>query len=44
MSRAFLTGVVVGVEEADSEFVVPVVVIVVDSESVFSGRNGVGRM
>ena len=40
MSRAFLTGVVVGVEEA--EFVV--VVIVVDSESVFSGRNGVGRM
>ena len=40
VSRAFLTGVVVGVE--DAEFVV--VVIVVDSESVFSGRNGVGRM
>ena len=40
VSRAFLTGVVVGVD--DSELVV--VVIVVNSESVFVGRNGVGIM
>ena len=40
VSRAFLTGVVVGVD--DSELVV--VLIVVNSESVFVGRNGVGIM
>ena len=38
MSRAFLTGVVVGVEDAESV----VVVIVVNSESLSVGRNGVG--
>ena len=35
MSRAFLTGVVVGVEVPDAT----VVAMVVDSESVFDGRN-----
>ena len=38
MSRAFLTGFVVGVEVPDAT----VVVMVVDSESVFDGRNGNG--
>ena len=35
MSRAFLTGVAVGVEVPDAT----VVVMVVNSESVFDGRN-----
>ncbi len=39
MSRAFLTGVVVGVEVPDTT----VVVMVVDSESVFDGVNSKGR-
>ena len=36
--RAFLTGDVVGVEVPDAV----VVAIIVNSESVFDGRNGVG--
>ena len=39
MTRAFLTGVVVGVEVPDAT----VVVMVVDFESVFDGVNGKGR-
>jgi len=39
VSRAFLTGVVVGVEVPDAT----VVVMVVDSESVSDGVNGKGR-
>ena len=40
VSRGFLMGVVVGVEDAES-----VVVVIVDiSESGFVGRNGVGMM
>ena len=38
MSRAFVTGVVVGVEVPDAT----VVVMVVNSESVFDGCNGNG--
>ncbi len=39
MTRAFLTGVVVGVEVPDAT----VVVMVVDTESVLDGVNGKGR-
>ena len=38
MSRVFLTGAVVGVEVPDAM----VVIMVVNSESVFNGRNGNG--
>ena len=39
MGRAFLTGVVVGVEVPDATLVV----MVVDSDSVFDGLSGNGR-
>ncbi len=42
MSRAFLTGVAVGVEVPDSDAMVVPVAMVVNSESVFDGRNGNG--